>query len=165
MAGLVLADASPLIALTRLGGLGWLAALFGTVVVPEAVRAEILDRGAWPGQDALRKAIESGALAVVRDDGNTELPELDEGEAACIRIALRHRGPALILIDERTGRAVAAEHGIAIAGTAAVIGMAKQRGLIRSARGAFDELLRGDFRISGDVIQAVLARVGETAHP
>lgn len=164
MARLVLADASPLIALARLGGLRWLPVLFGTLVLPESVRAEILDHGDWPGQDALRKAIEAGALVVCDDDDTPELPELDEGEAACIRIALRHGGPALILIDERAGRAVAAEHGIAVAGTAAVIGMAKQCGLIPSARDAFEELRRGDFRISDEVIQAVLQRVGEI-HP
>ncbi|MEF8755103.1 MAG: DUF3368 domain-containing protein [Accumulibacter sp.] len=163
MARLVLADASPLIALARLGGLRWLPVLFGTLVLPESVRAEILDHGDWPGQDALRQALDAGALVIGDDDGTPELPELDEGEAACIRLALRHGGPVLILIDERAGRAVAAEHGIAVAGTAAIIGMAKQCGLIPSARDAFEELRRGDFRISDEVIQAVLQRVGEIA--
>lgn len=73
-------------------------------------------------------------------------------------------GPALVLMDERTGRAVAAEHGIPVAGTAAVIGMAKQHGLILSAQAAFEELLRGDFRLSREVIQTVLKRVGELPH-
>lgn len=166
MARLVVADASPLIVLARVGGLEWLSALFGSVVLPETVRAEILDCGTWPGQDALRQAIETGSLAVRGDDAGTpELPELDEGEAACIRIALRHAGKSvLLLIDERAGRAVAGEFGIAVAGTAAVIGMAKHHGLIPSARAVFDELLRGDFRISRALIQAILKRVGENAH-
>lgn len=163
---LVLADASPLIALTRLGGLNWLRALFGPVMLPETVRAEILDRGDWPGQEGLRAAIASGLLVVRGDDGGApELPELDEGEAACIRLALRHGGPTLILMDERVGRAVAGELGIAVAGTAALIGLAKQRDLIPSAREAFAELLRGDFRISGEVIRTVLTRVGELHEP
>jgi predicted nucleic acid-binding protein len=157
MARLVLADASPLIALARLAGLDWIGALFGPVMLPETVRAEILDRGDWPGQESLRLAIETGVLVVRSDDGGVpELTELDEGEAACIRLAL---------MDEKAGRAVAAEHGITVAGTAAVIGMARQRGLIPSAREAFEELLRGDFRISGEVIRVVLARVGEAQEP
>lgn len=166
MARLVLSDASPLIVLARVAGLSWLQALFGEIVIPETVREEILGRGEWPGMDALREAIEAGWL-VVREDGpdsgdeTPELPELDEGEAACIRIALRHDGPALILMDERAGRAVAGEYGIQVAGTAAVIGQAKQRGLIPSARVVFEELLRGDFRLSREVIQTVLATVGE----
>ena len=40
MAGIVLTDASPLIVLSRIGGLAWLKAIFGTVHVPLAVRLE-----------------------------------------------------------------------------------------------------------------------------
>jgi predicted nucleic acid-binding protein len=162
MARLVLSDASPLIVLARVSGLSWLRALFGVIVIPETVRAEILDRGEWPGMEALSEAIDSGWL-LVHDDGDElpEIPQLDEGEAACIRLALRHDGPRLILIDERVGRAIAGEFGIQVAGTAAVIGQAKQRGLIPSARAVFEELLRGDFRLSREVIQTVLAKVGE----
>lgn len=162
MARLVLSDASPLIVLARVSGLPWLRAMFGEIVIPETVREEILGRGVWPGMDDLREAIAAGWL-VVRDDGDEipEIPQLDEGEAACIRLALRHDGPTLILMDERAGRAVASEYGIQVAGTAAVIGQAKQRGLIPSARAVFEELQRGDFRLSREVIQTVLARVGE----
>lgn len=163
MARLVLSDASPLIVLARVSGLPWLRALFGELVIPETVREEILGRGVWPGMEALREAIEAGWL-VVRADGDElpEIPQLDEGEAACIRHALRHDGPTLILMDERAGRAVAGEFGIQVAGTAAVIGQAKQRGLIPSAHAVFEELLRGDFHLSREVIQTVLAKVGES---
>jgi len=64
-------------------------------------------------------------------------------------------------MDERAGRAVAKEKGIAVIGTAALIGEAKKRGLIPSAREAFEVLHQSDFRISANVIRTVLARVGE----
>ncbi len=87
MARLVLSDASPLIVLARVSGLPWLRALFGEIVIPETVREEILDRGDWPGMESLREAIEIGWL-VVRADGDEipQIPQLDEGEAACIRL-------------------------------------------------------------------------------
>jgi predicted nucleic acid-binding protein len=69
----------------------------------------------------------------------------------------------LLLIDERAGRAVAQELGITVAGTAAVIGMAHQRGLISSARDVFAALHASDFRIAPAVIQAVLDRCGNAA--
>jgi predicted nucleic acid-binding protein len=139
-----------------------LRALFGEIVIPETVREEILGHGVWPGMESLQEAIKAGWL-IVRADGDEipEIPQLDEGEAACIRLALRHDGLSLILMDERAGRAVAGEYGIQVAGTAAVIGQAKQRGLIPSARAVFEELLRGDFRLSREVIQTVFAKVGE----
>ncbi|MFT4104036.1 MAG: DUF3368 domain-containing protein [Burkholderiaceae bacterium] len=62
---------------------------------------------------------------------------------------------------ERAGWAVAAEHGLRVASTAAVIGMAKSRGLMPSAREVFAKLHASDFRISAAVIETVLRRVGE----
>jgi len=64
-------------------------------------------------------------------------------------------------MDERAGRAIATERGLSVAGTAAIIGMAKTRGLIGSARDVFARLHGSDFRISAQVIETVLRRVGE----
>ncbi|WP_256363649.1 hypothetical protein [Thiohalocapsa sp. ML1] len=41
MARLVLTDASPVIGLARVDGLGWLGPLFGAVWMPPEVRAEV----------------------------------------------------------------------------------------------------------------------------
>jgi predicted nucleic acid-binding protein len=57
---------------------------------------------------------------------------------------------------------VAQELGLRVAGTAAVIGLAKQHGLIESVRTVFAELHVNDFRIAAAVIQAILERCGET---
>jgi predicted nucleic acid-binding protein len=64
-------------------------------------------------------------------------------------------------MDERAGRAVAQEFGILVAGTAAVIGLAKKQGLITSVRPSFERLHLSDFRISADIIRAVMSRSGE----
>lgn len=166
MARIVLTDASPLIGLGHVGGLGWLQALFGEVRMPEEVHAEVHakvtgDRG-FAGEGDILGAVAAGGLRIAAP-APTEpaLPDLDEGEAACIRIALAAKTPALLLMDERAGRAIAAEQGLQVAGAAAVIGMAKSRGLIVSAREVFAKLHASDFRISPEVIRTVLERVGE----
>jgi len=162
MARLVLSDASPLIALSRVNGLAWLPNLFGTVSMPPEVHGEVLPGHDLPGEDAITHALSAGWLAVTGPPpGTPALPELDEGESACIRIALAHEGPTLLLIDERAGRAIAQEHGLRVAGTAAIIGLAKQRGLIPSAREVFALLHAAEFRIAPEVIRTVLQRVGE----
>lgn len=162
MAGLVLTDASPLIGLAHVGGLPWLGALFGEVWVPAQVWVEVAPGKGFAGEQAI-VAAQAGGYLKLADSAPLlpELPDLDEGEAACIRIALAHGGPALLLMDERAGRAVAQEQGLPVAGTAAVIGMAKSRGLIGSARDVFARLHASDFRISAEVITAILRRVGE----
>ncbi|MFM9103343.1 MAG: DUF3368 domain-containing protein, partial [Cyanobium sp.] len=81
--------------------------------------------------------------------------------AASIRLALASGPQVLLLIDERAGREVARQLGLKLAGTAAVIGLARQQSLIPSARSVFATLHESDFRIAPEVIQAVLERCGE----
>lgn len=161
MARLVLTDASPLIGLARVDGLAWLGALFGVVWMPPEVRREVLPNRGLPDEGAILAAEAAGWLRESDPPPmGPELPDLDEGEAACIRIALASPQPSLLLMDERAGRAIA-ERGLCVAGTAAIIGMAKTRGLIGSARDVFARLHGSDFRISAQVIETVLRRVGE----
>ena len=164
MARLVLSDASPLIGLSIVDGLGWLQSLFWEVWMPPEVEHEVLAGAVTRGQEAIRAALSAGWLRTWTEAVHeAPLPDLDKGESACIRIALAHQsGPghdALLLMDERAGRAVAQENQLRVAGTAAVIGMAQTRGLIPSARNVFETLLQSDFRISAEVIRTVLARI------
>jgi predicted nucleic acid-binding protein len=164
MAGIVLTDASPLIVLSRIGGLHWLESIFGEVVVPLAVRKEVLTGKDPVGEPLIRAAIAGKALVVLRRDWKLpDFPFLGEGEAACIRAAvnLRKAGPALVLMDDRAGRTTAMEQGMKVAGTAAVIAMAKQRKLIPSAAAVFEQLLQMEFRLSAEVIRAALEAAGE----
>ena len=162
MAAIVIADASPLIALARVGGLSWLQHLFTEVMLTEVVLAEVLT-GRYPDTETqIRQSLAAGWLKTVAITTTDQaLPDLDEGEASSIRLALSRNGPALLLINERSGRAVAQDHGQSVAGTAAVIGLARQRGLITSARQVFADLHASDFRIAPAVIKSVLDRCGE----
>jgi len=165
MARAVLSDASPLIGLAIVDGLTWLPELFGEVWIPPSVYRAVLPGVAACGESEIAAAVKRKAIRVWRKTiplASVALPELDEGETDCIRIALANGvSETLILMDERAGRAVATERGIRVAGTAAVIGLAKQRGLISSAKARFEKLHASDFRISAAVIQTVLRDVGE----
>ena len=164
MAGFVLTDASPLIGLARVDGLQWLQPLFGVVWIPAEVKLEVVSAGSTGGfaaEAAILHALAQGWLQICGPTPlEPDLPDLDEGEAACIRLALAQAHSALVLMDERAGRAVAQEWGLQVAGTAALIGIAKSRGLIGSASEVFARLHASDFRISADVIRTVLKRVG-----
>lgn len=161
MAQVVIADASPIIILSQIGGLDWIAPLFGKVWLTKIVREELLP-GGKPGEQAILAAIDSGVLAVLDQDWPKPLfPELDEGEASTIRAALNLQEKCLLLMDERLGRKVAQENGLAIAGVVGLIGIAKMRGLIPSASAVFERLLQTDFRISPNFIRGVLRQVGE----
>ena len=145
MVAIVIADASPLIALARVNGIVWLQDLFGEVVVTTVELREVLT-GRFPESEApIETALAAGWLkSVAAEMADPALPDLDEGEAASIRLAL------------------AQSFGIRLAGTAAVIGMARQRGLIPSAKAVFAQLHASDFRLAPAVIHAVLDRCGES---
>jgi predicted nucleic acid-binding protein len=142
-----------------------LQSLFGQVWITSVVRDEILPGTGKPGEYAIQSAIENGILRVFEQSWETPLfLALDEGEASSIRAALAHPGDqCLLLMDERLGRAIAAEQGVPVVGAAGVIGLAKIRGLIPSASEIFERLLKTDFRISPDVIRGVLKKTGERA--
>ena len=162
MGRLVVIDASPLIGLAIVDGLQWLPELFGKVYLPPSVQNEVLPGKNAKGEAEIANAIEQGWITIWPEP-ITSLPDidLDPGETDCISLALQFDGNALVIMDERSGRAVVQENGLRVAGTAAIIGLAKKHGLIDSARKVFEVLHESDFRISASVIQQVLNSVDE----
>jgi predicted nucleic acid-binding protein len=163
---LVLSDAAPLICLAQVGGLPWLSTLFGRVHITEAVRDEILTGLGKLGEDAIAQATKRRLLRVHPEWDSPEppFPGLGQGEASCIRACanlLKRKRDCLLLVDDREARRVASALMIPVTGTAAVIGAAKQAGLIASGRAVFEQLLHSGFRISPAIVDAILESVGE----
>jgi predicted nucleic acid-binding protein len=167
MSRFAVSDASPLIGLALVGGLHWLPTIFGRVWVTESVQHEVLPMQEAKGKNEISSAIAAGWLslypeAIIEPSNASLLQELDRGEKDSISLALMQpKNSAILFIDERLGRAVALEVGLRTIGTAGLIGSAKKRGLIKSARPAFAKFHASDFRISAEVINAVLNAVGE----
>jgi hypothetical protein len=159
---LVVADSTPLVYLSRVGVLHVLGALFGDVVVPRTVWNEAVERRpSAPGIDALRQA---SWLRVV-DDPSPEVDlGLDPGETAAILIAETIQAD-LLLIDERAGRKVAHERGLAVRGTLGVLVQARQSGVLPTLTPVLDSLVAEGFRIAPALIREALAHVGEGVEP
>jgi len=149
----VVADASPLIALQRIDQLGLLKALFEEVLVPPAVARELIPRLAlppWIRERALQQPI---AREVLR-------ASLGPGESEAISLALEIHADRLI-VDERAGRRVAEALGLRVAGVLGLLVLSKQRGLIPAVRPHLDVLLRTGFRADPDLVELILKRAGE----
>lgn len=166
---LVIADASPLIALSLVGRLSILESLFGRVLLSPLVAKEVLTGNFERGEAELRAAFESGQLMICHaEEAAIELSKLDPGETQSILQAvtlMREGADVLLLIDEKAGRSAAAEFKVTCMGTAALIAVAKRQGLIASATALFEELLKREFRLSQAVIREVLAGTGERMEP
>ncbi|MFT4241811.1 MAG: DUF3368 domain-containing protein [Acidovorax sp.] len=164
----VIADAGPLIALARIDALALLRGLFGRVCITATVRDEVLPASAaFPDGALLARTLQEGWIEVVDElpGGWKPLnPGVDAGEASAIHTACvwRDAGDAVLLVmDDRAGRLEARAHGIALVGTAAVIGMAKAEGLVPAARPLLERLPQQGYYLARAVIEAVLADVGE----
>lgn len=90
-----------------------------------------------------------------------ELPQgtsLDAGEAAALRLALEIRAD-LVLLDERRGRAVAAQIGLPITGTLGVLVEASLCGLADFEATLTHLLEHTNFRVGEQVVAAARSRL------
>lgn len=159
---LVFCDASPLIGLSLINGLGWLESLFGVVCITNVVADELLPGSNKPGEAELAAAIAKGSIRIVEAVWmEPALPTLDEGEASIVRAAVHQQRPCLVVIDETAGRAVAAELGLMVTGIVGIIIAARRRELIASAKHVFEALLQHGFRLADTLIDAALSSLGE----
>jgi uncharacterized protein len=124
---IVVSDTSPLTALLKVGKTDLLKTLFQEVIIPQAVRDELLRSHAllpdWLHVIAVSNRHQADQFAEI----------VDLGEAEAITLALELHAN-LLLIDERKGRRLAAQKGIPVIGLLGVVLLARRKRLIPSAR-------------------------------
>lgn len=158
----IVSDASPINDLVLIGAADVLPALYGQVLIPEAVRREL---GHPQGPQTVRSWIEtSPSWLSVREIHSTtkkllrhsEAPfqRLDPGEREAILLTKQEEA-GLLLIDERAGREVAREHGVKVTGTIGVLGAAAKKGLVDAVR-VTSALRETSFRASPDLFRWLL---------
>lgn len=159
----VVSNASPLIALARIGHLDILKNLYGEILIADAVRHEVVVEGAGqPGADEVDAVAWIRPQAVTNDSLVRALEqELGAGEAETIALGLE-AGAELILMDERLGRETADHLGLRYTGVLGILSEAKHTGIITAIRPCLDALRQeADFRLSDELCDHVLRRAGE----
>ncbi len=168
----VIADASPLIALARIGHLHLLHELFSTVVMTDIVRQEVLLGGDFADSVPIQQAVDAGWLQVMALPVLLNAPAnltayvdgLDPGETSAILWAadLQQAGQSVLLVmDEAKGRAVARQLSLEIMGSAGVIATAKRLRLIPQALPLLERLCASGYYLSQTVVDAALRIAGE----
>lgn len=153
---IVVADASPLIGLVRIGCVDVLPRLYGSVTIPDEVAAELASPKRAP---EVRQFIATLPVwpSVRSPAGFEEIEDLDPGELAAISLA-RELNADLLLIDEARGREAAIALHIRTARTAAVLFDAANAGVLPDLKGAFDRLKATNFRVPPRVLDELLLR-------
>lgn len=157
---LLVADTSPLLALARIDFLQLLTRLFTRICVTESVLAECLIKPERLDAQRVQTALNSGWLLTVVDPSvRTTLLHLDRGEQTALEYALLEN--AVVLIDERLGRAAAKAHNLKMIGAPGVLLLAKHKGLLPSIRPPLNELINSGYFLSDELVAQVLALADE----
>ena len=159
---LIVADAGPLIVLSKLGELALLPRVFGRVCITQVVHAELLVGGSFPGQGAIAEALSDWLHVEQVDLGSwaPHNPDIDPGEASSICLAERH-ADSLLIIDDKAGRQEAAARGLRFIGLVGVLREARVRGFIPQLRPLLDGLREAGYYLSDELTRRVLATVDE----
>ena len=129
---IVVADASPLVALAICDCLEILESLFGEVKVTQIVHNEVTIEGK-PGSGKLKNYLQGKIADVELDSFIIEGNSLDRGELSSM--ALYKKLPAdYLLVDEKMGRRIAKLNNIKVIGTLGVLITAHKKKLIRSIK-------------------------------
>ena len=154
-------NASPIIALSRVGQIELITQLPEKVFIPQAVKEELLQA---PQGDFARSAVENNLFEIIE----TPMPppellawDLGKGETAVLSYTLAN--PTWIaILDDGAARRCAKSFSIKLTGTLSIVILAKQHGLIESASQVLRTLQQNEFRLDNEVIRETLAKtVGE----
>jgi len=163
---IVVSDTSPLNYLVLIGADQVLPSLFGRVLTPPGVLAEMQHAKAPPQVSAWAQRPPAW-LEVRSPQGTPQFPGLGPGESAAIALAQQCHAAA-ILIDERDGTAVAQQLGLVVTGTLAILCLASERGLL-SLPVAFAALrqttFRGPAKLMDELLRIDAARHAAKAKP
>lgn len=152
---LVVADTSPLSVLAEIDCLAVLPSLFGQVVIPPQVAAE-LSHSKAPGRAKDLVANLPGWLQIRHPQRVQPIPPLDPGEEAAINLA-RECGADLLLMDDKEGRIAAEQLGLRVIGAVGVLEEAADADLL-DLNDAFRKIRHARFFVSEAVLDDSLRR-------
>lgn len=121
---IVVADSTPLISLMKAGQLSVLEALYGEVLIPQAVYTELTSNAKCAAESEWIRTSSFLRLVFVQDQGAARqlrsATGLDAGESEAIVCAKENQAD-VVLMDEAAGRETARLMGLHIQGTIGVL--------------------------------------------
>ena len=161
---IVVADAGPIIHLSRIGHLDLIPFLYGRIVVPRQVYDEVVrGQGSPPGSEELRQAdwVEIEEREIRSKVSRLLEGHLDAGEAAALALALDLKAD-LILSDDRQARISAERLGFQVRGTLGILLESKRQGRLPAVAPLLHALKAEGVWLSRELIDLILREAGES---
>jgi predicted nucleic acid-binding protein len=154
--GVVVADTTPLNYLILIGRSDILGSLFGEVLIPEAVLAELRHPKA---PEAVMRWLQAPPvwLRIMQVRHLDVTVQLGKGETEAISLALEHQ-VKVVLMDERRGRMAAETRGLLAVGTLNLIDLADEQQLCNGIE-VLNNLRQTTFRADEELLKRFEARM------
>lgn len=159
---IIISDTTPIISLIKINRLDLLEELFGEVLIPDAVFRELTTNVTFKEEADIVKSSEFIKVSSIQNRKSLEILQaasgLDAGESEAIILADELKSDVLI-IDERRGRKVAQNLGIAITGTIGILIQAYHEKILseEEVKSCFKYLKNSSIRLSDTLIQEALS--------
>lgn len=159
---IIIVNSSPLIYLSAIDQISILQKLFREIIIPEAVKREIMSGGKdnfgfkeistwkWIKVKRIKNQLAKDYLST----------DIDEGESEVIVLAEELKAKTVIM-DDRLGRRIAKLRGFNVIGTLRVLVSAKEKGVVAEIKPLIKQLKKAGFWISDDVQKAILLQSNE----
>lgn len=156
---LVVADSSALIALSISQSLDLLVAIYGNIIVPQAVYDEVVqpDRSQ---ASALAIFLEDRILTANLERFVFNAGGLGQGELEAMALYREHSADFL-LIDDRRARTIAEHNHINCIGSLGVLLSAKKQGIIANVKPAIEKLRASSLYYADELLNKVLELANE----
>ncbi len=155
---MIISDTGPLVVLFKTDLLFLLKEIYQEVLVPEAVKTELIRK---PEGIILFKNNPWIKFKKATDRESMRVLSLivDLGEAESIALALELN--SMILIDERKGRSYARNLNLEVRGTLGLFLEAKKKDIVKSVTECVDKLKKAGYYLDDELIEVLLIKSGE----
>lgn len=156
---MIIANATPLIYLHRIGKVEILHEIFKQVSIPEEVAREL--RMGHRGEPTIPDLAWIDVTPIQNQSTvDVLVQDLDRGEAEVLALALE-RSAAQVIIDDALARTAATLLRIPYIGTLGVLITSKTRGLIPAVKEPLDAMIAAGLWIAPTLYDQVLRKIGE----
>lgn len=157
----VIVNSTPLIVLSKINRLDILKELYGEIIIPQAVFAEVTAKE----DSACRQIAREKWIHVecVEDQSEKKMyrAKLHDGEVEVMILAQEEKKADLIIIDDNAAKKTAKYLGLTVTGTIGVLLRAKKSGIIKAISPVIDEMKQKGFYISSDLEKMILEQAEE----
>lgn len=162
---IVISDTTPIISLLKANHLELLQRLYGNVLIPKAVYRELTENPTYSEEAKAIKTLDFLKMVPIENVKSVNVLRsvtgLDAGESEAL-IMYDEQNADLLLMDEHKGRRVAKQLNVRYIGTAGILMLAYDKGLIQSSdvKLCLDMMLDSGIRLDEKLCNIVLEHVG-----